>query len=76
MRLLPGSELTDVSNLNITNYTIAYSSENSLVIQLNLATPGLVSINQDSKDILLITFNNLTQLVSNQGLYAKTNQLR
>lgn len=36
---------------------------------LGLVTPGLISKNQYYKDWLSITFNNLTQIVSENGVF-------
>ena len=74
--LLPGSELTNVQNLNITNFTVAFDeSYTKMHMKIQFATPGLISIVPQTKDILELTIINLTHYVSDLGLYPITHKL-
>ena len=45
VKLLPGSELTNVQNLNITNFTVVFDeSYTKMHMNIQFATPGLISI--------------------------------
>lgn len=60
--LLPGSELSDVENLKLT-YNVTNFDDKTMIVQLNLATPGLVSI-EDEKDLLVVNFTDLNYFKS------------
>lgn len=60
IQMLPGSELSDINNLNITSFSLSYQSDYEIRLQLEFEKPGYISVVLGEKDILDIEFKNLT----------------